>query len=168
MNVSGQLQTLAALPTRKRPRYLVNRRLSFLQRRYGFCGEEINLLPLPGKENRIVHPMGLLLYRLRYAGSVKNSNRCDANLRDLSCHRYFDNDSSFLGYEYVSLAKVPTVSEKFSTSGWLKLSYSSNKGLRLFYKISNRYVYFSTLTFHLMSCSNFCRVYALLCVCVFP
>ena len=138
MKVRGQLQTLAALPMRIHPRCLVNRRLSFLQNRHGFCGEEINLLPLPGKENRIVQPIGLLLYRLRYAGSIKTSSRCDANLRDLSCHRYVDKDSSFLGYDYVSLAKVPAVSEKFPTSGWLKLSYSTNKGLRLFCKISNR------------------------------
>jgi len=95
-------------------------------------------LAFAGKENRIVQPIGLLLQRLRYAGSIKASNRCDANLRDLSCHRYVDKDSSFLGYEYVSLAKVPAVSEKFPTSGWLKLSYSSNRGLRQFYKISNR------------------------------
>jgi hypothetical protein len=61
MKVSGQLQTLAALLKTKHPQYLMNRRLSFLQSRYGFCGEEINLLPLSGKENRTVQPIGLLL-----------------------------------------------------------------------------------------------------------
>ena len=39
----------------------------------GRLGEEINLLPLPEIESRIVQPVALTLYLLRYPGSNVNS-----------------------------------------------------------------------------------------------
>lgn len=55
------------------PCYRLNRRLNVSKRLSGRLGEEINLLPLPEIESRIVQPVALTLYLLRYPGSNVNS-----------------------------------------------------------------------------------------------
>jgi hypothetical protein len=57
MEVSGQFHTPAALPQRKSPRYLLDRRLGGPQSRSGHGGEENNFQSLPGFEPQIIQPV---------------------------------------------------------------------------------------------------------------
>jgi hypothetical protein len=54
MEVSGELHAPAGLPPGKRPRYALVKRLDGPQRRSGRCGEEKNLLLLPGIEPQFI------------------------------------------------------------------------------------------------------------------
>jgi hypothetical protein len=54
MEVSGQLHAPAALPRGKSPRHPLGVGLGEPQSRSGRCGEERNVLPLPGIEHRLL------------------------------------------------------------------------------------------------------------------
>jgi hypothetical protein len=74
MEMSGQLHVPAALLQAKTSRYPLDRKLDGPQRRSGRCGEEKNLLHLPGIEPRCLSRQARspLLYRMSYPGSTYN------------------------------------------------------------------------------------------------